>query len=67
MFQVLRMLVLHPVGVLLSNESVCEIMQSCFRICFETRLSGSYNYILFFGLVLPVDCIFYFRALKKVC
>ena len=48
MFQVLRMLVLHPVGVLLSNESVCEIMQSCFRICFETRLSGSYSYILFF-------------------
>lgn len=36
---VLRMLILHPAGILLSNESVCEIMQSCFRICFETRLS----------------------------
>lgn len=38
--QVLRNLLLTPVGKLLSNESVCEIMQSCFRICFEIRLSG---------------------------
>jgi len=37
--QVLHTLMLTPVGCLLSNESVCEIMQSCFRICFEMRLS----------------------------
>ncbi|KAM9325556.1 Golgi-specific brefeldin A-resistance guanine nucleotide exchange factor 1 [Gastrophryne carolinensis] len=37
--QVLRTLVLTPVGAHLTNESVCEIMQSCFRICFEMRLS----------------------------
>lgn len=37
--QVLRMLLLTPVGMLLSDDSVCEIMQSCFRLCFETRLS----------------------------
>ncbi|CAG0916826.1 unnamed protein product [Notodromas monacha] len=37
--QVLRTLLLADVGCLLTNESVCEIMQSCFRICFETRLS----------------------------
>ncbi|XP_059472257.1 Golgi-specific brefeldin A-resistance guanine nucleotide exchange factor 1 isoform X2 [Neocloeon triangulifer] len=37
--QVLRTLILHPGGVALTNESVCEIMLSCFRICFETRLS----------------------------
>lgn len=30
---------LTPVGRLLSNESVCEMMQSCFRICFEGSLS----------------------------
>ncbi|KAG8181269.1 hypothetical protein JTE90_018788 [Oedothorax gibbosus] len=36
---VLRLLLLTPLGVLLTNESVCEIMQSCFRFCFETRLS----------------------------
>lgn len=36
---VLRSLLLSPVGVLLSNESVCEMMQSCIRICFETRLT----------------------------
>ncbi|CAM1293367.1 GBF1 (predicted) [Pycnogonum litorale] len=36
---VLRTLLLTPVGALLTNESVCEIMQSCFRICFEMRLS----------------------------
>ncbi|TRY67573.1 hypothetical protein TCAL_07827 [Tigriopus californicus] len=37
--EVLRTLMLSPVGLLLTNESVCEIMQSTFRICFETRLS----------------------------
>ncbi|CAG0901854.1 unnamed protein product [Darwinula stevensoni] len=37
--QVLRTLLLSPVGALLTNESVCEIMQSSFRICFEMRLS----------------------------
>ncbi|XP_056290825.1 Golgi-specific brefeldin A-resistance guanine nucleotide exchange factor 1 isoform X1 [Pseudoliparis swirei] len=37
--QVLRTLLLTPVGAHLINESVCEIMQSCFRICFEMRLS----------------------------
>ncbi|XP_015907017.1 Golgi-specific brefeldin A-resistance guanine nucleotide exchange factor 1 isoform X3 [Parasteatoda tepidariorum] len=36
---VLRLLLLTPLGILLTNESVCEIMQSCFRFCFETRLS----------------------------
>ncbi|VDO34070.1 unnamed protein product [Brugia timori] len=37
--QVLRTLLLTPVGRLLSNESVCEMMQSCFRISFEPALS----------------------------
>jgi brefeldin A-resistance guanine nucleotide exchange factor 1 len=37
--EVLRTLTLSPVGLILTNESVCEIMQSTFRICFETRLS----------------------------
>ncbi|XP_012936931.1 Golgi-specific brefeldin A-resistance guanine nucleotide exchange factor 1 [Aplysia californica] len=36
---VLRTLLLCRAGVLLTNESVCEIMQSCFRICFEMKLS----------------------------
>ena len=36
---VLRTLVLVPVGLLLTNEGVCEILQSTFRICFETRLT----------------------------
>ncbi|KAK0051833.1 Golgi-specific brefeldin A-resistance guanine nucleotide exchange factor 1 [Biomphalaria pfeifferi] len=35
----LRTLLLCKAGVLLTNESVCEIMQSCFRICFEMKLS----------------------------
>ena len=37
--QVLRTLMLAPCGSYLTNESVVEILQSCFRICFETRLS----------------------------
>jgi hypothetical protein len=37
--QVLRRLLTSPLGALLSNECVCEVMQASFRICFETRLS----------------------------
>ncbi|KAG6462868.1 hypothetical protein O3G_MSEX013512 [Manduca sexta] len=37
--QVLRTLMLSPEGAMLTDESVCEIMLSCFRICFETRLT----------------------------
>lgn len=37
--QVLRTLMLSPEGAMLTNEIVCEIMKSCFRLCFETRLS----------------------------
>ncbi|XP_044272751.1 Golgi-specific brefeldin A-resistance guanine nucleotide exchange factor 1 [Tribolium madens] len=37
--QVLRTLTLAPEGATLTNESLCEIMLSCFRICFETRLN----------------------------
>lgn len=37
--QVLRTLVLSPEGSALSNESVCDIILSCFRLCFEPRLN----------------------------
>ncbi len=37
--QVLRTLLLVPVGNMLSNEAVCELMQSSFRISCEPRLS----------------------------
>ncbi|XP_025837202.1 Golgi-specific brefeldin A-resistance guanine nucleotide exchange factor 1-like isoform X2 [Agrilus planipennis] len=37
--QVLRTLTLSTEGVSLTNDSLCEIMLACFRICFETRLS----------------------------
>lgn len=37
--QVLRTLLLTPVGSCMSNEAVCELMQTCFKICFEMRLS----------------------------
>ncbi|CAF3728604.1 unnamed protein product, partial [Rotaria sordida] len=37
--QVLRSLLLSPIGSQMTNDTVCEILQSCFRICFETRLS----------------------------
>ena len=36
---VLRTLMLTPVGLLMTNEMVCEILQSCSKICFESRLS----------------------------
>ncbi|XP_003377440.1 putative Sec7 domain protein [Trichinella spiralis] len=37
--QVLRALLLSPAGALLTDETVCEMLQSCFRICFEEGLS----------------------------
>ena len=40
---VLRTLMLSPIGFYLTNSSVCEIMQSCFQICFENRLTGLFN------------------------
>ena len=36
---VMRQMTLSKVGLLLTNESICEIMQSTLRICFEPRLS----------------------------
>ena len=48
--QVLRTLMLSPAGWLLSNESVCEVMQSCFRICFEMRLSGTCEWCVSVGV-----------------
>lgn len=38
--QVLYCLMMSSEGEFLPNESVCEIMMSCFRFCFEVRLSG---------------------------
>ncbi len=38
--KVLRSIMLAPIGIFLTNSSVCEIMQSCFQICFESRLGG---------------------------
>ena len=55
--QVLRTLMLSPAGRLLSNESVCEIMQSCFRICFEMRLSGEFCSQCVLRLIVFVLCI----------
>lgn len=37
--QLLRQLMLSREGIYLSNESICEIMLSCFRICFEQKLN----------------------------
>lgn len=37
--QVLRTLILSPEGSALTDESVCEVMLSCIRICFEPRLN----------------------------
>lgn len=37
--QVLRTLMLNPEGSALTNESVCDVMLSCFRLCFEPRLN----------------------------
>ncbi|XP_063705647.1 LOW QUALITY PROTEIN: Golgi-specific brefeldin A-resistance guanine nucleotide exchange factor 1-like [Culicoides brevitarsis] len=37
--QILRLLMVNPEGKFLSNESICEIMLSCFRICFEPKMN----------------------------
>lgn len=40
---------LSPEGAMLNNETVCEIILSCFRICFEPRLTGIYKITLLSG------------------
>lgn len=47
--QVLKTLMLSPEGNFLTNESVCEIILSCFRICFEMRLNGKFFHLLTFS------------------
>lgn len=47
LLQVLRTLMLSPIGTTLTNDSVGEIMLSCLRICFETRLSGKLEFCFF--------------------
>lgn len=37
--EVLHTLMRSPEGSVLTNESVCEVMLSCFKICFEPRLN----------------------------
>eukprot|EP01137_Pigoraptor_chileana_P021559 Opistho-2@85444 len=37
--QVPRTILMTPIGHLLSDDAVCEMMQTCFRICFQKRLS----------------------------
>lgn len=37
--EVLHTLIRSPEGAAVSNESMCEVMFSCFKICFEPRLS----------------------------
>ena len=36
---ILKTLITSPLGTFLTNENICECLQSCFRICFEVRLS----------------------------
>ncbi|XP_065568186.1 Golgi-specific brefeldin A-resistance guanine nucleotide exchange factor 1-like [Artemia franciscana] len=37
--EVLRDIFLSPCGILLSNDNICEIVQSCFKLCFEERVT----------------------------
>ena len=39
-WKVLRAVVTGTMGVYVSDASLCEILQACFRVCFETRVSG---------------------------
>uniref|UniRef100_A0A4W3GV18 Golgi-specific brefeldin A-resistance guanine nucleotide exchange factor 1 n=1 Tax=Callorhinchus milii TaxID=7868 RepID=A0A4W3GV18_CALMI len=64
--QVLRTLLLTPVGAHLTNESVCEIMQSCFRICFEMRLSELLRKSAEHTLVDMVQLLFLFNSQLKM-
>jgi len=66
--QVLYCLMMSPEGEYLPNESVCEIMMSCFRFCFEVRLSGMYT-IMFntFYFILMFIFIEFVRSYAEHC
>lgn len=61
--QVLRTLTLAPEGAMLTNESLCEIMLSCFRICFETRIHG--KRFLSFELYFSCNVCMIFRTAEE--
>lgn len=69
--QVLRTLVLSPEGTMLTNESVCEIMLSCFRICFESRLTGIRRIIVLWSLmcfcfIVILQCFIMYSGYKHI-
>ena len=66
---VLRTLILTPIGQLLTNETVREIMISCFRICFTKDFSELLRKTSEHTLVDAVQLLFsrldYYREIKR--
>lgn len=63
--EVLRTLTLSPEGSALTNDSICEIMLSCFRICFESRLNGINIYST--GSPIVYNIWYTFRTITQNC
>lgn len=55
---VLKSVLEAPVGQLLSDESVCEIMETAFSMCFQMRLSELLRKYGEHVLVQMIHCIF---------
>lgn len=58
---------LSPFGRQLSNDSMCESMLSCFKICFEARLSGTFpsvNCVLRASAILILHNFYFIELLK---
>lgn len=65
MLQVLEMALINECGQVLSDEAVCEIMESGLSICCQMRLSGKEYF--FFKLDISVELICFFcRNVEKI-
>jgi hypothetical protein len=48
---------LSTIGINLTNSSGCEIMQSCFQICFEARFGGKFVSSLSVSVIIKLNLL----------
>lgn len=60
----MKTLILSPIGNYLTNETICQSIQACFRICFQQRLSELLQNVCFQVLVEIIHHLFTRYKLK---
>lgn len=68
MLQVLQMAITSECGQVLSDEAVCEMMETGLSMCCQMRLSGKWKmYLCVCVYVQGGNAVYYFRNVEKIC